>query len=262
MITEKDIAYRLEHGVLPWLDFTNNQNCLECIEVPPVQHSALCKPVNFVKHASGGKILKGVGNGLEGIMHMASGNFGYGLGKMVGGTVNMAVGAVDTNKVSWDSEITKIIIKAEQDCWKRLFCLKSFVPATGNLGDRYLRDGSCDDFHCGNGYAIFENGDYFEGYWDDGEISKGIYIYADGERYLGEFNDVHKHGSGLTIYKDGTYYDGLYRYGNQHLDGKMWYSDGFYEGNWNMGIREGVGFCKLLSGYCFGGNWSNDQPVD
>lgn len=261
MITQKDIEYRLQHGVLPQLDFTNNKDCLMTITAPPVQHTKFATAINPVKHASAGKIATGIGQFFVGIMHLAAGSSGYGVGKMIQGMGTTVSGAVDPTKTGIDSDVTKVVIEKEKEAWARLYFIRSFTPASGNIGDTYYRDGSCDEFHCGNGHIFLPNGDYFEGLFDDGIPKKGLYIYADGERYLGELLDGLKHGEGMTLYADGTYYDGIYQNGERNIYGTMWYTDSIYSGEWYNGIRHGVGYFKQDNGYCFGGDWRNDEPV-
>lgn len=262
MITQDDLNYRVVHGCLPQLDFTNNKDCLSTISAPPVEHSKYASSTNPLKHASAGTIAKGIGQGFSAMFHMTAGDFGYGIGKLIQGTGTLATGLVDPTRTAVDSDATKTVFEKENEAWNRLWLLKNFIPASGNLGDTYYKDGSCDEFHCGNGYKIFSNGDYFEGLFDDGEISIGLYIYADGERYLGEFCDWAKHGRGITIYTDGTYYDGTYQNGEKDGVGTMWYVDGVYYGEWQNGMRHGVGIYKQSDGYCFEGNWQNDYPVE
>lgn len=262
MITQKDLEYRIAHGCLPQLDFTNNKDCLSTISAPPVEHSVYASSTNPLKHASAGKIAKGIGQGMMGAFHLAAGDFGYGLGKLLQGSGNLVTGAVDPTRTSVDTDATKTVFERENEAWSRLYFLRNFIPATGNIGDVYYKDGSCDEFHCGNGYMILPNGDYFEGLFDDGEIKRGLYIYADGERYLGDFYNGMKNGRGLTIYTDGTYYDGIYEDGEKNGAGTMWYVDGVYFGYWQNGIRHGYGIYKQSDGYCFEGDWNNDYPVE
>lgn len=259
---EMEKEYRRTHGVVPQLDFVNYENPFELIEAPQVQYSALTNQLNALKHVSAKKVLGGFGNLMEGVVSLGTGNFSYGLGKILEGTAKGTVGAVDRTGIEIDKIAKEKMTEAEEEAWQRYYFLKNFVPAEGRLGDIYFQDGSCDDFHCGNGYRIFENGDYFEGYFEDGEIRRGIYIFADGERYLGEFYNDRKSGKGLTLYKNGTRYDGMYREGKRHGFGSMWYSDGFYWGEFVNDIREGYGVCKQLDGFCFCGNWSQNQPLE
>ena len=159
------------------------------------------------------------------------------------------------------SDVTNAIIESEEEAWKYLDFIRNFQPAEGNIGDIIFKDGSCDDFHCGNGHRFFDNGDYFEGYFEDGEIKKGIYIYADGTRYLGEFDDDKgKTGTGLTLFNDGSYYFGEYQQNRMHGNGYRLYIDGAFSGVF-LNDERYSGALKLENGTCFFGQFENDQPV-
>lgn len=261
MLTQREFDYRRVHGVIPQLDNVNIRDSLSLIPKTPVVHSRFATMGNVFKSANAGKIAGGIGNVFTGMLHMASGNFGYGLGKMAQGTIRAATGAIDPSRTVVDKDVAGMIRDAEVEAWDNYNFLLSFIPARGNLGDVYLRDGSCNASHCGNGYRIYDNGDYFEGYWENGEIRWGIYVWAGGERYLGNLYNGYKFGHGLSIYQNGSYYHGEYENSEHHGVGTMWYLDGVYYGEWYKGVRHGSGICKFADGTSFGGEWDNDRPV-
>lgn len=261
MLTRNDFEYRKIHGVVPQLDNRNIQNCMSLIPKTPVVHSRFTTMGNVLKSANAGKIAGGIGNVFTGMLHLASGDVGYGLGKMAQGTIGAATGAIDPARISIDKDVADFIQRAEIEVWDRYSFLLNFIPAQGYLGDVYLKDGSCDDSHSGNGYKIYDNGDYFEGCWEDGEISWGIYIWADGERYFGNFDNGFKCGYGLTIFPNGSYYNGNSENSKQHGIGVMWYLDGVYYGEWYNGVRHGDGSCKYSDGTSFSGDWEDDSPI-
>jgi len=261
MLTQNDLEYRKIHGVVPQLDNTNNRNCMSLIPKTPVVHSRFASMGNVLKSANTGKIVGGIGNVFTGVLHLASGNFGYAAGKVVQGTIGAATGAIDPTRTYIDKDVTDDVQKAEIHAWDRYRFLLNFIPPQGNLGDEYFKDGSCDEFHCGNGYRIYDNGDYFEGCWEDGEISWGIYIWANGERYHGNFNNGLKYGFGLTIFENGSYYNGDYQNSKEHGMGAMWYLDSVYIGEWSNGVKHGFGSCKYADGTSFMGDWEDDSPI-
>ncbi len=49
-----------------------------------------------------------------------------------------------------------------------------------------------------------ENGNKYEGNWENGKLMKGKAIYLDGSYYIGEFKSIFlKHGKGTFYNQDG-----------------------------------------------------------
>lgn len=260
-MNQQAIDYRATHGVVPQLDFVNNQNCMDTIEQTPVVYSKFVLNTYSKKNLNLMNIPKGIAKSMGGLLSMVTMNFGYGIAKFFEGTLQATVGVFKSDAIAYDAGVTKHIREAEDASWPRYQFLSNFVPAEGTLGSVYFKDGSCDEFHCGNGYQMFENGDYFEGYFEDGVYAQGVYIWANGERFIGSFQDGEK-VSGLTIYPDGTRCDGNYANGVLHGGvGTKWYTDGVYWGNWYNGKRQGTGFCRFGDNTSFAGEWQNDSPV-
>jgi|LauGreDrversion4_2_1035121.scaffolds.fasta_scaffold248318_3 hypothetical protein len=71
------------------------------------------------------------------------------------------------------------------------------------------------------------------------EVSKiiliGLYIWKDGERYEGEWQDGRFHGQGVKTLPDGTVFDG----------------------EWEEGKPVGQGMCKYPDGAKYTGSWLN-----
>ena len=51
--------------------------------------------------------------------------------------------------------------------------------------------GDCEN---GEGTWIWDHGDKFEGYWEQGLYIDGVYSYKNGDEYEGTFKDSMKHG--------------------------------------------------------------------
>ena len=65
----------------------------------------------------------------------------------------------------------------------------------------------------------------------------GIYVYADGDTYRGEFKNSARHGDGTYIWADGTVYQGEYSNGEKHGQGTLTDIDGdYWSGNWKNGF--------------------------
>ena len=74
---------------------------------------------------------------------------------------------------------------------------------------------------------------------DNNMEGKGIYTWADGRRYVGEYYKDKKHGKGVYTWADGRCYDGEWKNGRQHGVGKYTTQSGKVSrsGMWNEGKR-------------------------
>lgn len=258
---ENNLEYRKIHGVIRELDFVNFTNAFDNIELIPVEHSKYATALK-TKKTGVGTIAKGIFKTSFGLLGAVSGAGWLGADYASDGIGDVIRGS-GAHQVTSDiiAEVTNNIIEYEEKAWKYLNFVRNFIPADGNIGDVVFKDGSCDDFHCGSGHQFMENGDYFEGYFEDGNIKKGIYIWKNGERYIGEFDEnLQKVGVGLTLYPDGTYYYGHYDEGLKNGLGIQLYTDGVYCGAWEYEMRM-TGYLRLENGVCFAGDFENDQPV-
>lgn len=259
-MTQQDLEYRKTHAVVPQLDFMNGG--YNNIVAPPIQYTQFASMGNVTK-VSGSKIAGGLFGVLEGGMHMATGDFGYGLGKTFASICETASGVVDPGYVGVQKVVCETIQEWEEDSWKERYFLTDFVPAEGNLGDIVCEDGEFDECYCGSGHRFFDNGDYFEGMFVDGRILEGIYIFANGARYLGSFDDtLHFIGHGTILYADGTCYSGQFNQSQRDGIGAMWYTDGAYVGEWSNNLRHGYGSLRAGNGNFFDGQFYNDQMVE
>ena len=258
-MTQQDYEYRKIHRVVPQLDFFNGG--YDNIVAPPVRYTRFAQMGNITK-VSGSKLASGIFGTVEGALHMASGDFGYGLGKTIASVGKTASGIIDPGYVGVQKIVCDTIREWEEACWKERFFLSTFAPAEGNPGDIVCEDGIFDDNYCGLGHRFFDNGDYFEGMFMDGQIFEGVYIFANGLRYLGVFDDtLNFTGMGTLLYTDGGWYHGNFTRSMRDGLGAMWYTDGAYVGQWSNNMRHGDGFLRLDNGTFFDGQFYNDQMV-
>lgn len=261
-LSRDDYDYRESHGVIPQLDFVNYENPLENLQIPEVEYSPYANPAT-VKNKG---LAKSIGH-IAGAVTIGGLSYGAGGGRtgrsMVLNSLGKAQEGLQESKEQREinTEVVKWIQKSEAAAWPYLYLARSFVPARGAIGDIVFRDGSCDTYHTGNGHRIFENGDYFEGYFEQGQIRVGLYIIANGIRYIGAFDrNLRFTGIGLVLYQDGTYYYGELSNGAFRGQGYRLYTDGAYSGAFVNGQRE-QGCLRLSDGTCFIGDFENDQPV-
>ena len=61
----------------------------------------------------------------------------------------------------------------------------------------------------GHGIYMYKNGDKYDGHWNnDKKNGLGLFSYANGDLYEGEYVDNMMTGLGKYTFKDGSYYDG------------------------------------------------------
>jgi len=137
----------------------------------------------------------------------------------------------------------------------------------------------------GNGYALWKDGGYFHGMFQDGlkngygicldafgdGVFDGIWkddkyngrgkcTYANGDVYDGEWKECHKDGNGKMTHADGTTYDGEWKDDKFHGQGHQKFSDGgFYFGSFKNGNFHGNGLCKGNDGGLYDGEWKNGK---
>jgi len=67
---------------------------------------------------------------------------------------------------------------------------------------------------------------------------QGVYMWADGRKYEGEYVNDKKHGYGIYTYPDGRSYKGQWASGKQHGEGVFITPQGDQrKGVWNEGKR-------------------------
>lgn len=84
---------------------------------------------------------------------------------------------------------------------------------------------------------IYADGDKYDGEWIDGQMhGVGVYFYADGDKYEGNWKYNKRHGHGVVTYaadngRIAEKYDGEWFESKMHGTGKYFYMDGgYYEG--------------------------------
>ena len=116
-----------------------------------------------------------------------------------------------------------------------------------------------NDYGYRNGWGSYfwHNGDRFVGQWDRGKLRQGTYTYADGQIYVGEFQDesknyysiwgkdlklFYRHGKGEMNYSNGAKYSGQWNEDAEHGLGTLTFSDGSkYIGQFQGGVPHGEG---------------------
>jgi hypothetical protein len=85
----------------------------------------------------------------------------------------------------------------------------------------------------------------------------GVYTWADGSTYSGEWFDGLKQGRGLYVYANGDIYEGGYHQGVKHGYGSASWSNGSrYVGQWHAGREHGQGRYTTGDGQCYTGTFN------
>ena len=112
----------------------------------------------------------------------------------------------------------------------------------------------------GRGVYRYADGSVYEGDFKDGKKhGLGMDRYADGAVYEGDWKDDKMHGRGVCRYPSGEVYEGDYKDGKKHGRG-VFRSDGaVYEGDYKDGKKNGRGVYRYADGAVYEGDWKDNQ---
>jgi hypothetical protein len=112
-----------------------------------------------------------------------------------------------------------------------------------------------------NGVYKFANGNVYEGEWKDRKYNgKGVYKFADEGVYDGEFKDGKYNGKGVRKYADGKVYEGEWKDDECNGKGVCKFSDGdMYDGEWKDGEFNGKGKMVYADGDVYEGEWKDGE---
>jgi hypothetical protein len=97
--------------------------------------------------------------------------------------------------------------------------------------------------------------------WDD---CFGTYLYANGNKYVGEWRDDKRNGQGTYTFPNGGEYVGEFRDNMRTGQSTFTYADGdTYVGEFRLGFRHGEGTLMSANGTVIRqGLWLNGDPVN
>lgn len=140
-------------------------------------------------------------------------------------------------------EYDGILLSCENEAWKR---------ANFDNGDSFEGEWNDGKPH-GKGIYVSLFGNVIEGTWTEGELTGFVYIKdMNGESYEGNFLHGQYHGLGTKIGNGGYKYKGMWKNGKKHGDGVCFFSDASsYCGPWKDDLQHGEGRCAFpdLSSY-------------
>ncbi|VEN39633.1 unnamed protein product, partial [Callosobruchus maculatus] len=125
----------------------------------------------------------------------------------------------------------------------------------------------------GKGWVEYGMNDSYVGDWfEDTRHGKGYRMYKNGAGYKGQWSENYKHGIGSMVFENGDYYTGEWQQDKPHGYGEYTWNMflnrtltfpicNMYKGNWNMGIRNGVGMLYFGTecGSKLAGTWRNNH---
>lgn len=83
-----------------------------------------------------------------------------------------------------------------------------------------------------------------------------------GHKYVGEFENNHRHGYGMYQFPNGDIYEGEFEHGVMSGTGTYHYKNGDrYEGEFADNAINGIGTYYAADGHLFSGEWENGQLV-
>ncbi len=149
--------------------------------------------------------------------------------------------------------IRKIVVNAESNIDTNF---KMIFP-TGEYNGK-LKNGK----RHGVGIFILENGDRYEGSWEDDMINRyGRYDFANGKSYLGYWKNNKWHGWGKFIWPNGDTYEGCWKEGNFDGPGTYTFANGNkYEGQMDEDfMANSSGIFTYANGKIINCEWTNGQ---
>jgi len=121
---------------------------------------------------------------------------------------------------------------------------------------------SPDSFRHGLGVYYFANGDIYLGDWLENHIhGKGVYYFIEGEYYDGKFQDFRRQGTGIYQYNTGNRYEGEWKNDQKCGFGVFYYNNcnESYEGSWLDDEKDGEGIHTFNNGDKFVGRWKKGK---
>jgi len=148
---------------------------------------------------------------------------------------------------------------------KKILLLLMIAPIIG-FGQRT----GCISGNCNDGYGTYvysTDGDKYVGEFRDGHRhGEGIYYWHNGTKYIGNYSYDNRNGYGIYIYESGSVYigesedgersgQGTYIFGNEQNKGEK------YVGEYKNGKRNGQGTFTYTDGTIKEGLWENGKFI-
>lgn len=130
--------------------------------------------------------------------------------------------------------------------------VKSSATYQGEFNDKHEKHGQ--------GVLTWDDGDRFEGTFENDQKVYGTFTWNCGDKYTGQWKNSLMDGNGTYYYKDGRKYEGQWRGGFKEGNGIFtWPSGGSYEGEFQQDKCHGVGIMREADGRVYMGQWLANQ---
>ncbi len=149
------------------------------------------------------------------------------------------------DKITIRGLVNMLILKKEQG------------ECRGYVGDKNIRGRK----H-GQGIYTYADGALYRGDWkDDSMHGYGAYTFANGNLYEGEFKAGKQHGQGTFTFVDGDEYQGEFKDDNMHGHGTFTYAynGDKYQGEYRGDNMHGQGTFTYANGNKYQGEWKDDM---
>ena len=116
----------------------------------------------------------------------------------------------------------------------------------------------------GRGMFTWADGSTYSGQFLENNIEgSGVYQWSDGRKYDGEWKNNKMEGYGVFTWPDGRRYEGEYIDDKKEGNGVFYWPDGRkYEGEWKNGKQHGIGIYTSASGKTKKGEWNEGKRVN
>jgi junctophilin len=123
-------------------------------------------------------------------------------------------------------------------------------------GGKYCGEWENDAAH-GHGVCTGPNGNgLFEGLWERGNQSSGIFTWPSGQKYMGKWRQGVRGGTGKETKTDGTEYCGEFTKDSRGPCGVLRQPNGVvYRGTWSEGVQNGEGTELYIDGGVYRGEY-------
>lgn len=149
----------------------------------------------------------------------------------------------------------------EKQSW--VVALRQQIQAT--LDSVYLPEGEQRQLNVDDnlriGEFLFQDGSRYDGEWNDGRMHGQGRLEIFGNVYTGTFSSSLRQGQGTLQYATGQVYEGYWHNDRPHGEGTLKMADeSMYQGQFVAGLMHGTGTFTFRNGDQYEGDWLTNQP--
>jgi len=158
--------------------------------------------------------------------------------------------------LKWSKNVSNLKVHARQDKTKRKMTDKTITVSLPN-GDKYIGEINASGEKQSNGMYMWANGDTYQGdFKNDKKDGHGVYTWSNGDMLVGLWVANEIQNGNLTIPYDGV----LYHSDSNHTHSANTYKGVLtYNGQFSKHMLNGLGEAKWPNGDRYNGDWKNDM---